>query len=66
MYQYRQISISRHDSISQAELFKDYQPVTPEEKCYRLAFTPEKRENGNLLPVRKLIRTEASKKVDKP
>lgn len=32
MYKYRQISISRHDSVSHAELFKDYQPVAPEKK----------------------------------
>lgn len=46
---------------AQAELFKDYGPVTPEEICYRLAFTPEPRKNWKLMPVKKLIRSEAGK-----
>lgn len=66
MYQSRQISISRHDSISHDELCKDYWPVTTEKKCYRLAFKLEIRKIRNLLPARKLIRTETSKKFDKP
>lgn len=65
MYKYRQISISRHDSVSHAELFKDYQPVAPEKKMLQTSIRTRNKKNRNLLPVRKVIRTETSTEFDK-